>query len=80
MMPNNTITDYRGPEGHAFCVCSVSVVDKTVGNSLCVDEVRNTADCLWQSSPVFNNTSSERQEPQDIKTLKTEGVCGSENY
>lgn len=39
VMPNNTITGSRGPEGHAFCVCSVSVVDKTVGNSLCMDEV-----------------------------------------
>lgn len=62
-----------------FVFVQFQLYDKTVGNSLCMDEVRNTADCLWQSVLVFNNTSSERQEPQYIRTLKTEGVCGSED-
>lgn len=76
-MPNNTITDSHSPEGHAFCVCSVLAVDKMVGNSWYMQEFRDTADCLWQLSPVLNSASSERQAPQHIKTLRA--FCGSKS-
>lgn len=74
-MPNNTITDSHSPEGHAFCVCSVLVVDKTVGISWCMHEFRNT---VYGSRPQrLTIPHQERQEPQYIKTLKT--FCGSKS-